>query len=531
MTTGPVPGTIGVVWYGAQTKNSGTQQGSGDDSADWRVFYALGTSVTSSPTFQQAEATDHVLHGANISEAGLVVGGMSPNRNLADYFQVAFDPTGAAVIGYCDDHNDINGHAYVSRQISGPGATGAAIPAPVEGSALPAPPNQPLPTAASVGGIPRSQVTDFRDDVRLGGNPELGGTAVVPVDDPLDILSVLYSTEPTSPTNSAPLLVATMQVSDMTAIPPSSNWRMTFTANAPNSVMSPTGEYTFGISDRGDQFFVQATTDASGAQTFVYGTATRNFDGTITYTNAGNADSGAFDATSKRLTIKVAVSKLNAALAAGHPTLGDGSILTGLRASTFTTAGSGASGNNKADTARGGTQFTINLVPPTPTLVVSRKIHGSAGPFDIILPLTGNAGIECRTGGASGDHQVVFTFSTPVTFTSATCSGVCTVSSTTTSGNQVFVNLTAVANAQNITVTLVGVSAGGVSADIPVPVGVLAGDTTADRSVNSADISQTKSQSGHVVTTSNFREDVTVDGSINSADISLVKAKSGTALP
>ena len=60
---------------------------------------------------------------------------------------------------------------------------------------------------------------------------------------------------------------------------------------------------------------------------------------------------------------------------------------------------------------------------------------------------------------------------------------------------------------------------------------VLLGDTTADRSVNVADIGQTKSQSGHTVTSSNFREDVNVDGSINVADIGLVKSKSGTALP
>jgi hypothetical protein len=61
--------------------------------------------------------------------------------------------------------------------------------------------------------------------------------------------------------------------------------------------------------------------------------------------------------------------------------------------------------------------------------------------------------------------------------------------------------------------------------------GVLLGDTTADASVNSADISQTKSRSGQVVGSGNFRSDVTVDGSLNSADISLVKSKSGTALP
>jgi hypothetical protein len=49
--------------------------------------------------------------------------------------------------------------------------------------------------------------------------------------------------------------------------------------------------------------------------------------------------------------------------------------------------------------------------------------------------------------------------------------------------------------------------------------------------VNSSDISQTQSQSGQVVTSSNFREDVTVNGSINSSDISFVQSKSGTALP
>ena len=58
----------------------------------------------------------------------------------------------------------------------------------------------------------------------------------------------------------------------------------------------------------------------------------------------------------------------------------------------------------------------------------------------------------------------------------------------------------------------------------------LVGDTKADRSVNSADITQTKSQSGQAVTNPNFREDLNSDGSINSADITLVKSKSGTGL-
>jgi Dockerin type I domain len=64
-----------------------------------------------------------------------------------------------------------------------------------------------------------------------------------------------------------------------------------------------------------------------------------------------------------------------------------------------------------------------------------------------------------------------------------------------------------------------------------VTAGILVGDTNGDGTVNSADISQTKSRSGQAVDGSDYRSDLTADGSINSADISLVKSKSGTALP
>jgi hypothetical protein len=520
-----VPGTIGVVWYGS------TKDSTGDDSADWNVFYALGTNVTTNPVFQQVKATDHVIHGANISESGLVVNGQSPNRNLADYFQVAFDPTGAVVIGYADDHNDLSGHTYVTRQISGPNATGGTVPAPVEGSALPPKVFQPLPTAESVGGIPGSQVTDFARDVRTGGNPQAGGTVVLPENDPLDILSILYSVEGTP---AAPVLVSTMKVSDMTAIPPSSNWRMTFTANAPDSVLSPYGEYTFGVSDRGDQFFVRAATDASGAQTFFYGTATRNFDASITYTDKGTADSGAFDIANKTLTIKVAVSKLNAALAPSRPQLVLGSILTGLRGSTFTTAQ--GSGNNRADTARGGTQFPISF-PIQLASAASVKTHGAAGTFGVDLPLTGSPGIECRTGGTNGDYTIVFTFAqtlgdvTGASVTSGT--GRVTSSMIGADAHQYIVNLTGVTNEQTITVSLHNVTGppGTFSSIVSVRMGVLEGDTTDNRAVNASDVSQTQSQSGQTLTNDNFRTDVTVNGSINSADISFVQSRSGTGLP
>jgi hypothetical protein len=69
------------------------------------------------------------------------------------------------------------------------------------------------------------------------------------------------------------------------------------------------------------------------------------------------------------------------------------------------------------------------------------------------------------------------------------------------------------------------------SGSVAIPMGVLIADTNADGFVNSADIGQTKAQSGNAVGLSNFREDANADGFINSADIGLVKSKSGTDLP
>jgi hypothetical protein len=163
---------------------------------------------------------------------------------------------------------------------------------------------------------------------------------------------------------------------------------------------------------------------------------------------------------------------------------------------------------------------------------VSRKTHGSAGTFDINLPVTGNSGIECRTGGGSGNHQVVATFALPVTMTGASVvSGTGGVNGTTVNGSQITVNLTGVANAQTILIRLAGVNDGTNTSNVDIPMAVLLGDTTSNRSVNTGDISQTKLASGQTLTASNFREDVSANGVINSTDVGIVKTASGTALP
>jgi len=175
----------------------------------------------------------------------------------------------------------------------------------------------------------------------------------------------------------------------------------------------------------------------------------------------------------------------------------------------------------------------VSPTPPVLVSVVSEKTHGSAGTFDIPLPVTGTRGVECRSGGsgeAAGQFTMIFNFSTPLTSCGSTSNGALV------SGpgpNQCTVNLSRVTNATYVTVTLNSVvsSTGGVGNSFTGTMGVLLGDTNGDGFVNSADISQTKSQSGQPIGGSNFREDVNIDGFLNSADISLVKSQSGMALP
>jgi uncharacterized delta-60 repeat protein len=170
--------------------------------------------------------------------------------------------------------------------------------------------------------------------------------------------------------------------------------------------------------------------------------------------------------------------------------------------------------------------------PPVPTQVVSRKMHGGTA-RDIVLPLTGSPGIECRSGGAANDYQIVLTFPSAVTFTNAavTAAGG-TVSGSSGSGTTtVTVNLTGVTNAQTISLTLQGVSDGTITGDLIVPMGMLVADTNGDGSVSASDVAETKSNSGQAADASNFRSDVNVSGSISAADIGLVKSKAGTSLP
>ena len=69
------------------------------------------------------------------------------------------------------------------------------------------------------------------------------------------------------------------------------------------------------------------------------------------------------------------------------------------------------------------------------------------------------------------------------------------------------------------------------SNNFSIPMGVLIGDTNANRTVNAADVAQTKSRLGQTVDGTNFRSDVNANASINAADSALIKGHLGTSIP
>lgn len=364
LAAGPAPGTVGIVWYG-------TDAAANNDSANWRVFYAFATAANgNSPAFQIAQASDHVNHTGNISTKGLVVGGQSPNRNLIDYFQVNFDPAGAAVVGFTDDHIDFRGHTYVTRQIAGPTGNGSALPSLVNGAA-PEPgtlPPQPFATPGTLGtagspppqpmqpGPNGEQVTDFPQD------QSSGLVAVTPTNNPVDILSIKYASQDS---NSGFYITATMKVSDLTAMPNLTVWRMYFSANAPDTgIVGPAGNrFSKGMADRGDMFFIDAETDAAGTLTFKWGTTVRNFDGSATDTVRGTASHGFINKSDNTISVRMSVNTLNTYLDSVHNNdatkhIVSGSVLCGLRGRAQQ---QNASGENVtlSDITRGGTEFKI----------------------------------------------------------------------------------------------------------------------------------------------------------------------------
>ncbi len=485
----------------------------------WSVWMVQSTNAhAATPTFTApVRASSHPVHRGGVQT---VIGGQCAwaSRALGDYLQLRTGPQGEAHISYADSNSIVGalvGHAMYVHQNGG---TGLFV----------------SPSLVNVPGITSyNSVTDPSGD----GKYEVSGTSSMSMQQ-LDIVSSSVSLATSAPCSvAAPCYKIFIQLKNLSL--------------APSTMRDPDPDLVWQT-----QWFVPSTTDPNGGKNFhVYaesfnGGTLQCFVGendfqlvsggaVITYPGTTQLPPANCQSTlgpNGNISIYVPLSVVAEAGAIDNR-------LHEVTASTMTLLepanthqrdpllGSGGSFFNLIDVAQG----YVFEPQPAATGAVSRKTHGTAGDFDINLPLSGSVGIECRQGQpVGGSHTIVVIFPpSPGTAISAVASATCAGNPATTSisDNTVTVNCISVPNAQTIAINLLGVNDGVTVGDVSIPMAVLPGDTTADGSVNSADISQTKSKSGQVVDGSNFRNDVTVDGNLNSADISLVKSKSGTALP
>jgi hypothetical protein len=142
------PGRADVVWYGSST----TVDPSSQSGQSWDVFMAQVVYPTNStravtgaqPSVTQVKVTPHPMHYNDICLAGTGCVTQQGNRNLADFFVVTVDHTGAAEIVYDDTSNGLvqpgftptgnqtvdhagAGVITVARQSSGPGLFGTNV--------------------------------------------------------------------------------------------------------------------------------------------------------------------------------------------------------------------------------------------------------------------------------------------------------------------------------------------------------------------------------------------------------------------
>jgi hypothetical protein len=331
MTTGDQPGSVAIAWFGNSAAGSEDGTGANNDAANWQVYFAQTFDATSTnPTFYEAIASDHIVHAANISLGGF---GGTANRNLGDFFQLATDPQGLAMLTFSDDSNDFSGNAYVIHQTAGYSLnTGNRV-------------NLGEDKSSTTVDASAPQVVDGRQDAQL----RAGAPTELHQDSPVDIVNIRYGCQSVG---TSTLLAATMKLSGLTFVPPQGTWRVHFTSNPSKP----------GVSDRGDQWFIEADSDAQGNRTYSWGSAVRTPSGGFTYNILGNADVGRFDTSNSTVTLAVDLAKLNAHATRGK--IANGSSLVGLRGSaravyTVVNGSVTSVGAGVVDSTRGGTSYTV----------------------------------------------------------------------------------------------------------------------------------------------------------------------------
>lgn len=116
----------------------GTSTASLDDpAAQWRAYMSISTNADcqwaatpcAAPTWEQVEASDHVIHTGTVCLLGLrcdindILGVEPSNRALAEVTAVAVDRDGLAVVSWPDDSVGST-YPYVAKQVGGPALVG-----------------------------------------------------------------------------------------------------------------------------------------------------------------------------------------------------------------------------------------------------------------------------------------------------------------------------------------------------------------------------------------------------------------------
>ncbi len=173
----------------------------------------------------------------------------------------------------------------------------------------------------------------------------------------------------------------------------------------------------------------------------------------------------------------------------------------------------------------------FELQPPTLLGVRSRKVHGPAGPFDLLLnavPTTPT--VEPRQGPA---QTIVFMFNSVVTAGLAQVTeGTAVAGAPTFSGNEMIVPLTGVANQQYVSVAVSNVAAGGgTGGSGSIRLGYLLGDVSGNRVVTVSDVAQVNGQVAQTVIANNFLKDINATGTLTVGDKGITNTQVTKALP
>jgi hypothetical protein len=158
----------------------------------------------------------------------------------------------------------------------------------------------------------------------------------------------------------------------------------------------------------------------------------------------------------------------------------------------------------------------------------SRLTHGTAGTFDVPMPLTGTSGVEDRSAST---YNAVFDFNAAVTSGEVlVVGGTATVGTISFSGSSMTAQLTGVTVAEVVTLRVQNINGDGLQHG-DIPFGFLTGDANASRRVDKPDQTQVQGQLNQPVTSANFRDDLTVDGRIRNSDLQIVKTNKNHSIP